>query len=649
VLAFIRRHHDEQVLVVVNLSRYSQMVELDLARHAGCVPEEIFSRTPFAIIRDTPYVLTLGGYGFYLFALKAVPHVPGVREERAIPDLGLVESWDDLFRGKTRLRLEREVLPDYLRGCRWFGGASKTMQQLRVVERVAVGREPNAACLALLEAQYTDGPPELYGIPLAFGAGDEIRAVTDQHAHGVIARLKVSGRDGILYDAVYGERFRRDVLALVEQRHRLKGAHGDVTTTAGPTLRALSRTQRERGGFAQVLETDPRHTVIVYANTLALKLYRRLDEGISSETEIARFLTEERSYPQTPPFAGAIEYRRPGADPISLAWLQGFVTSQGDAWRFTVDEVVRYLGRVLSRARDLPALAPLAGSPLAQAYQEMPPLLQELIGGVYLELVAVLGRRTAELHHALSSSDQAAFAPEPFTALYQRSVFQSMQTLTRRVLHTLKKAQRQLPDRARDIAAELLAREDEMVARLRAVLTTKLTAVRIRIHGDYHLGRVLYTGNDFIVRDFEGDPTKPFSERRFKRSPLRDVADMLRSFQDASSAALAQHTSLRREDLPLLEPWADRWHRDVGAAFLRAYCEAAGHAAFLPKDWEETDTLLNAFLLTKAVADVGAALTTRPEGVTSALRAIAQVLDIKGSAPLAVEIQNAYPSGVPNP
>jgi maltose alpha-D-glucosyltransferase/alpha-amylase len=217
------------------------------------------------------------------------------------------------------------------------------------------------------------------------------------------------------------------------------------------------------------------------------------------------------------------------------------------------------------------------------------------------------------------------------------------------VLHALKKAQRQLPDRARDIATRLLAREDEMVARLRAVLTTKLTAVRIRIHGDYHLGRVLYTGNDFIVLDFEGDPTKPFSERRLKRSPLRDVADMLRSFQDASSAALAQHTSLRPEDLPMLEPWADRWHRDVGAAFLRAYCEAAGHAAFLPKDWEETDTLLNAFLLTKAIADVGAALTTRPERVTSALRAIAQVLDIKGSAPLAVEIQNAYPSGVPNP
>lgn len=173
-------------------------------------------------------------------------------------------------------------------------------------------------------------------------------------------------------------------------------------------------------------------------------------------------------------------------------------------------------------------------------------------------------------------------------------------------------------------------READILRRFRSVCESKITAMRGRIHGDYHLGQVLYTGKDFVIIDFEGEPARSLTERRIKRSFLRDVAGMLRSFHYAAYTALFNQMAagmFRRDELPALEPWARLWHQWVSSAFLRAYLEVANQGAFLPRKREELEVLLNTYLLEKAIYELGYELNNRPEWVHLPLTGISQLLD----------------------
>jgi maltose alpha-D-glucosyltransferase / alpha-amylase len=152
------------------------------------------------------------------------------------------------------------------------------------------------------------------------------------------------------------------------------------------------------------------------------------------------------------------------------------------------------------------------------------------------------------------------------------------------------------------------------------------------VHGDYHLGQVLYTGRDFVIIDFEGEPARPLSERRIKRSPLRDVAGMLRSYHYVSYAALfGQIPSIRPEDFPALEPWAKFWYTWVSVAFLKAYLTTAKEDPILPKDPTELQVLLEVYLLEKAVYELGYELNNRPEWVKVPVQGLLQLLTVSRS------------------
>ena len=300
--------------------------------------------------------------------------------------------------------------------------------------------------------------------------------------------------------------------------------------------------------------------------------------------------------------------------------------NEGEAWEFTREEVQRYFERVLSRKteiREPPALpAVLTGTDFASVQAP----LQELLGGYYFELAGLVGKRTAEMHAALASSMEPDVAPEPFSLLYQRSVYQSMRSHVRRVFELLRGNMRYLPEAARIEALGVLTSEEQLLQIEHRIVMKKLAASRFRIHGDYHLGQVLYTGKDFMIIDFEGEPARSLSERRLKRSPLVDVAGMLRSFHYAAYSALFQYKSIRPEDIAGLEPWAELWAWHMGASFLRSYLEPASKAGFLPPDMADLNVLLNAFLMDKAVYELGYELNNRPDWVLIPIRGLKNVL-----------------------
>jgi maltose alpha-D-glucosyltransferase/alpha-amylase len=370
---------------------------------------------------------------------------------------------------------------------------------------------------------------------------------------------------------------------------------------------------------------------VLFGDRFILKLFRRIHPGVNPDLEIGRFLTE-KEFRHAPPVAGAVEYRREREEPMTLAILQQFVPNEGDAWKYTLDRLGQFFQHAVAERAKIEALS-LPFSPLLDlAESDFPPAVAEIIGP-YLESARLLGQRTGEMHLALSSdSDRPGFALEPFSKLYQRSIYQSMRNLTGQVFQLLRQRFRTVPEGARPEVQKVLDQEGRILDRFRSIIDLKTTAMRVRCHGDYHLGQVLYTGKDFVIIDFEGEPARPLSERRIKRSPLRDVAGMLRSFNYAGYSALfSQRDSglIRPEDLAFLEISAQFWRLWVSAAFLKAYLEEASKGNFIPRAKEDLQALLDIYLLEKAVYELGYELNNRPEWIMIPIQGIRELLRIQ--------------------
>jgi maltose alpha-D-glucosyltransferase/alpha-amylase len=315
---------------------------------------------------------------------------------------------------------------------------------------------------------------------------------------------------------------------------------------------------------------------------------------------------------------------------MSLAVLSSFVPDCKDAWSYTLDTLGRFYERVQTLPPEHRQAPHTEGSLMKLAESETPPTPLTMLG-TYAESARLLGQRTATLHLALANNtEDPDFVPEPFTPHYQRGLFQSMRNLTRQNLHLLGRHIKHLPEPIAAEAQLILNREADLLARFRGIYERRLTATRIRVHGDYHLGQVLYTGKDFLIIDFEGEPARSLGERRLKRSPLSDVAGMIRSFHYAAHAALLEQTergTLPAETAASTASWAQYWFHWVSIIFLRAYTQTAAQASFLPQTQDERRIVTDVYLLEKAVYELGYELNNRPNWLSIPLHGIRQLLD----------------------
>ncbi len=609
VLAFLRRLEGETIVVVANLSRFSQPVELDLSRFAGCVPIEVFSHNPFPTIRKSRYVLTPGPHSCYWFVLRAPSDSRRLNKKRVLPTLHAPADLDALLDGEVRVRLEKEILPGFVTHSRWFGAKARTVRSMRVVEHARLSAYGQTGRFWIIEVSYVDGPAEMYALPVSLASGEAARTIAQSAPNSVIARFDRPD-DAILFDAIWDPAFRENLFRLMVDRQSATGKRGLLVGMASQAIAQGSEVPSSR-----VLSGEQSNSSMLFENKFFLKLYRKLEDGVNPDVEITRFLTERANFFHVPTFVGALEYRRPKSEPTVLCLLQSAVTGERDGWMMTLDFVGRFYERVLARKADLQNQA-----------APPPALLDELIGGIYPEKAKLLGQRTGELHRALASvDDDPAFAPEPFSALAQRSVYQSMRALVRRTLALLEKRIPSLPESARDEAKQIFDAQEQILAIEKRTLERASMTAKIRIHGDYHLGQVLDTGKDIIILDFEGEPARSLSERKLKRSALRDIAGMMRSFQYAAYSALWQ-PAMRSEDVPFLEYWADTWYREMSSVFLQSYVAATRDTLFVPQKSDELQVLLEAYLLDKAVYEIGYELNNRPDWVIIPIRGAKQIL-----------------------
>ncbi|HTL18853.1 MAG TPA: maltose alpha-D-glucosyltransferase [Patescibacteria group bacterium] len=634
ILAFIRQFGTEVVLVVANLSRFHQPVHLDLSEFKDFIPVELMGRAEFPTITQNPYSLTLGPHVGIWFSLQRSSAMGDSLEAQTAEALSLSGDWEDIMQGEQRAKLEAHLWT-YLKRRAWFDGKGQTIKSMQIQDAIRVPTRALPNFLVILLVEYMERDPERYLIPLTLAVGEAVERVTAQNPDTLIARVRFEHPNvpAVLYNSARSDEFCRSMLEAMERRRSLPGLDGELKAHGTSALRGRA-TQRHHALQPSLTDPAQNNRGIVFGEKYFLKLFRRVEVGINPELEMGRFLTR-RGFPNVPALVGSLEYRRLNGEEMTLGVATEFSANAQDAWGYTLDLLSRFFDRARSVSAEVRDQLVRKASVAELSHDEIPEPVVGLLG-TYAELARLLGQRSAEMHLSLASDTQdPAFVPESFTPFYQRALFQSMRNLVVRNLEQLRRSAGLVPEPIRPAVNQLVGSQSEILKRLRAVYQTPIKAKRIRCHGDFHLGEILFTGKDFLFIDFEGERGRPIGERRIKRSPLRDVAGMIRSFDYISEMALFKQLelgTLQEQDLPVLSPWAALWYRWVSAIYLRAYLQNLTQADLLPGAPEQLAILLDAHLLEKLLHESGYELQHRPHLLRVPLGALLTMLKAKGSS-----------------
>ena len=606
VLAFVRTMDGEQpFLCVANLSRLAQHVELDLRGYTNCTPVEVFGRTKFACIGDGGFPLTLAPYGFFWFVLEGAGAPAGDEP----PVRHLTGTWTEVLRRSPALA---RTLATWLPERRWFSAKERTLREVTVEEVVPLrtgeaGRngQPADAELALIVARaaFTDGDDQRYTVGVLHVTGQLAAALPQTAPAAVIARLD----DGLMVDAMAVP---DGVLALtgaaLSKRVRA-GRHGKVH---GAPRRARSARELPAASDVHVLGTEQSNSSAILNGTMIAKLVRRLEPSPNPDADLPDQLARA-GFRHVPGVVATLEVDLPGeAEPASALIVHDAIQNEGDLWAWTQD--------VLSREID------------RRGETDGPPDHEQSPAWA---LAGLLGRRIAQLHVALAELEPAQFRPEAYTLLYQRSLLQSVRGSLRATQRALGRpspaAQAGMGPEGATRAEALRQPPDQVLARFARLRSTKLAASRIRIHGDLHLGQVLWTGHDVVFIDFEGEPTRAMTERLIKRSPLVDLAGMVRSLDYAGRSAVVtavQRGVVTEADLDALDRWRADWVSAMQRQLVDAYLTEIAPAGLVPADSEDVRMLLDLFMLEKALYEIRYELANRPHWVGWPLAAVSEML-----------------------
>jgi maltose alpha-D-glucosyltransferase / alpha-amylase len=628
VLAFVRELDGEVVLVIANLSRYVQCTRLNLDRFKGAIPIELFGRIRFPEVTEAPYFFSLGAHDFYWLALEKPQPGESADDWPAMRARG---GWTALLE-PTHRRALAHALIRYAAQRRWFRSKARERKDVAIVDIIrldpAVAHGELRFAVALLKVEYAHGAPETYVIPLAFAEDSEphesMRVPSQVIAHVTLTDVSERGTvTGVLYDALSSDVFASALLHSMSHGTGGKGERGQLVGTALQVLRDLPA---DASLVPRLSSAEQSNSSIMFGDKLMLKIFRAVEDGPSLEYEFGHFLsTREPPYRGVPRLAGVLDYTMRGQDATTLGTLFEFVPNQGDAWKLSLDSLDRYFDSVLAMT-DRPAVAPLESGSLVQRARTAP--VDKVIDyvGSYIDRARLLGLRTAELHVVIAGEqNDPLFVAEPYDIMHQQSMYGSVSAHMARTFDLLRSRMKTLTPEARLLAEQVLAREVEIDRWIEKITRRRIDVLRTRVHGDYHLGQVLWTGDDFLIIDFEGEPSRPISQRRFKRNPLRDVAGMLRSLDYASAAALRDGRH-RPEDAPTLHEWARAWTHWVSASFLGGYLDHVGGTRLVPTNDGDLDLLLKFFLVEKVIYEIHYEINNRPDWVEIPMRGLLGLL-----------------------
>ncbi|MHB1673251.1 MAG: maltose alpha-D-glucosyltransferase [Acidobacteriaceae bacterium] len=626
VLAYVRENGDEIVLCVANLSRFAQPAQLDLSEYDGMVPVEMLGYVEFPPVSRQPYAVTLAPYGFLWLELHPSPDTAAVQPEDSALLLADAADWRSLLLDGNLRKLQESILPAYLPLQRWFGNKSDAVRRTSISDWGKIDR--GGAIFLLVHVEYEAGEADRYFLPVAMAFGESARTLRDTFPASVLSNVLSPAGEGVLYDATYDPHSCETWLNIIANSTTVELQQGSIQGAPSSALHGLmTRDPQEKQLSPRRSTAEQSNTSVLFGDRLIMKLFRHPEAGLNPDCEIGGFLTEQAHFSNIPPFGGSIEYVNRSDPPTTLCMVQGMVANQGDGWQWMSEELERYYENCVQKTipaeeLGLPAVSTSAHLGVARASE-----FAREHAGVALDAVAVLGRRTAEMHLALASSTaNIAFSPELLTKEYFDNLQASINAQAARAYDLLRRTMSGLADDTVEIAALLLSHRTRILDGLGVSNMDAMDGQRTRIHGDYHLGQVLRVKSDFVILDFEGEPARSLDVRRAKHSPLKDVAGMLRSFNYAAWAALMRYSSRRPEDQSKLEPWARLWDQSASAEFLHAYMQTMAGSHLVPAAPSAQWSLLDLYLLEKAFYELVYELNSRPDWVKIPLMGVAALL-----------------------
>lgn len=510
----------------------------------------------------------------------------------------IIPDWDKLKTNKKAIeKIANNLLPSYLLKCRWFGGKARKLKKISIEHHLEIPLADVKFFFLILNIDYNKGESENYFLPVSF-----IESITGEVAvnpKAIIAAAKVDVRTGYLVDAIYDQRFQHHLFNCLNDSTKIDQYTGQISFMRGKGFLPFND---KKTILSRVLEVDQSNSSLIFEEKYFLKIYRKLFRETNPEVEVIRFLTENGNYENIPAFAGSFAWEREGIEPITLGLMMEKVTSLSDSWVYTGDNLNDFLYGFLND-------------------------LFTIKENVF-EKVDLLAKRTAEMHLALfTKTNDPGFKAEKFDKKYSKWFNDHLQKLLTKRIDLLKENFSELDPTAQDLANTFIESEKIISEFFNEIQHRNLDSMRTRIHGDYHLGQVLFTGSDYIIIDFEGEPESSISDRKIKHSPLKDVAGMIRSFHYSVCAKLYFSNETAGADVKQLQKAADRWYRLITDTFLDTYMAAIGKDSGLFKNKSEINFLLQLHLLEKAVYELGYELNGRPHWIKIPLKGITHVLN----------------------
>ncbi|MEQ8549758.1 MAG: maltose alpha-D-glucosyltransferase [Cyclobacteriaceae bacterium] len=600
VLAFTRSYQDETILVVVNLSRYTQAVGLDLSDFHGYTPIEVFSKNEFPTISESKdYFFTLSPHAYHWFELRSDNILMDNLDENPVK----ISSLADIKLKKVWSQLEHEYIIPYITESNWYKGLGNKILHATIKEWIPLEGMESDTAIIIVELKYQSGLPDLYQIALAFGEKGE-NNVTLNYPKAIIANALSNDVIGYLYDAFYDSNVQ-------EYLFRAIGDNTNISLKAS-AVGFFDEKKAVEDYLKETEEVKPRmlmsrksNTSILFNNDFYLKIYRRLDIAINPDLEVVRYMTTKNTFKNIPDLKATIQLEYNKENSIVLGILQSAVDYQTDMWTFLLDAAKRYSERI-EMARDIDLQGVLeANESYKSIDQSVEPNASELVGLVTIDSLQRLGERTAEFHLALHDSKGVKhFEPELFSLHYQRSLYSSFQSLVREAFQKLGKIRTVLPSYVSDHLTNVLPLKDDVLGMMRKIYEETMDTEKIRIHGDFHLKQVLHSGQDFMFIDFEGEAEKSYSERRLKKSALRDVASMINSIHRVVYESVFENEVVQPSKFEQAQKWADVWFNHVSKSFLKGYFHTIGESNLVPATEQERLKLLNIFIMERAVIEL---------------------------------------------
>jgi maltose alpha-D-glucosyltransferase/alpha-amylase len=615
ILAYTREYtgpdgKTEIILCVANVSSAAQAAELELSPYTGMVPVEMLGGAAFPPIGHLMYLLTLPPYGFYWFLLATENQMPSwhVEPAKSMPDfptLVLKKRLEELLDEPLRSTMEQVSLAVYLPKRRWFAGKDKAIDKVHIAYAVRFGDAQRPVLLS--EIEVTSGEEQVrYQLPFGFLAEDNISSALPQQL--ALARVRRGRQVGLVTDAFTLEPFIRAVVQGMQADTVLPCNDGELRFEHTPEITRLGLNNESE---VRYLSAEQSNSSVVVGGSLVLKMIRRVSTGIHPELEMGAYLTAA-GFKHISPLLGSVMRVDKDGQQNLLMIAQGYLSNQGDAWEWTQNNLERAVRDELSHGR-------------SDVDQHFNALLE------LSDFSGLLGQRLGEMHQILAAAtDNPDFAVETTSVKDSQASGKSIAAQMELALQLLEEQKGQLEKADQQLVSELLSKRKQVLAHIQALAKRSTGGLRLRVHGDLHLGQVLVVKGDAYLIDFEGEPARSLIERRAKYSPFKDVSGVLRSFDYAAAMAVrnAQSVDSSPQATNARQVVAQTYLMQAREAFINGYGSATQGMAHAWKDPQGEQAALELFTLEKTAYEVVYEARNRPNWLAVPLQGLRGLLDL---------------------